>query len=121
MANSQKCATGTEANADALLAIVVKALAYPQIGTHVGGGIHVTMPPTWDGTGPCPPGWTKQPVAVWVQTVNAAAVPVSDALAALLQGAPAQARLSGTEKTTLSAAIAARAIVDLEAGVYVPK
>lgn len=45
-------ATTTEANQD-------KLLGYPLAGLHVGGGRHVSMPPTWDGNGAVPIGWTS--------------------------------------------------------------
>lgn len=121
MANIQKCAQGVEATNDALSAIVSKALAYPKPGAHVGGGIHVNMPATWDGQGATPIGWTKQPVANWVASPVDSAVPISDALAAQLQAGPAQALLSGAEQATLAAALLARTSIDLEAGNYLQK
>jgi hypothetical protein len=45
-------AQGTEQNQD-------KLLGYPLAGVHVGGGRHVPMPPTWDGNGAVPIGWTS--------------------------------------------------------------
>lgn len=48
----------TEADARATQAAQDKLLGYPARGTHVGAGVHVPMPDTWDGTGDCPPGWT---------------------------------------------------------------
>ncbi len=121
MANVQKCAQGLEATNDALNAIVNKALGYPKIGTRLGGGIHVPMPPTWDGQGATPPGWTKQVVANYVASALDSALPLPDALVAQLQAGPAQALLSAAEQLTLATAIAARVTVDLDAGGRVPK
>lgn len=98
---------------DAARAIIDKALGYPKPGEQRGGGIHVPMPPTWDGTGPTPPGWTKNATAVWVASATDAALPLSDAVAAELQKPEAQARLAPAERTALSVAIAGRADVEL--------
>lgn len=97
-----------------LRAIVDKALGYPRKGTHVGGGRHVTMPATWDGTGATPPGWAKSAADVWVASASDAVLPLPDDVVAELQAAPAQARLSAAEKTTLSSAIAGRSSVVLD-------
>lgn len=121
MANSQKCVQATEAGNDALNAIVNKALGYPRRGTRAGGGIHVDAPPTWDGQGACPSGWTKQAVANYVASPADAALPLPDTLVTELQKGPAQALLSGAEQTTLAVAIAGRVTVDLDAGGRVPK
>lgn len=120
MANNQKCVAATEASNDALLVIVNKALAYPLMGTHVGGGRHVTNP-TWDKYGDTPVGWTKQRVANWVLNSSTSQLPISDALATELQLPASQARLTAGEITTLNAAIAARALFDLQSAAYVPK
>lgn len=109
-----KSATGTEAEMDSVLVIIDKALGFPKPGQHVGGGIHVPMPQTWDGQGATPPGWTKSVSAVWVASATDAAIPLSDTLAADLQGAPAQARLTGQERATLATAIAGRSQVELD-------
>ncbi|HET7088704.1 MAG TPA: hypothetical protein VFL17_08655, partial [Anaerolineae bacterium] len=85
MANVLKCVLATEASNDSLLVIMNKALMYPKIGTHVGGGLHVVMPPAYDGLGACPPGWTKQAADNWVNTAIDAALPMSDELATELQ------------------------------------
>ncbi len=118
---AEKCRVGAEIEADALNAIVSKALGLPKAGTHVGRGPHVTMPQTWDGQGKAPPGWTKQQEQVWVASASDAVLPIPDTLAAQLQTAPVRARLSGAEIVQLDAAIAARVMVDLEVGSYVPK
>lgn len=121
MANVQKSASGTEANMDALGLIVSKALGYPIVGTHVGGGLHVSMPATWDGQGACPPGWTKVAVSTWVASASSAALPISDAMATQLQSAPALSRLTPGEQGQLTAALSGRGNVDLEAGAFTPK
>lgn len=44
---------------EAIATILDKAHQLPRVGTHVGGGAHVNMPATWNGTGPVPVGWTS--------------------------------------------------------------
>lgn len=114
MSRPIKSASGTEAQMDALRATIDKALAYPLRGTQVGGGVHVAMPPAWDGTGPTPPGWTKSASVPWVTDANSAVLPLPDDLAAQLQSAPAQARLSAAERAQVTAAISSRAEVVLD-------
>lgn len=120
MASVQKCALGLESVNDALSSIVNKALGYPRKGAHVGGGIHVPMPESWDGQGVCPPGWTKQASSNWVASALDSALPLPDVLANELQLPSNLSRISALEQATLLAALAARTNVDLEAG-YVPK
>jgi hypothetical protein len=121
MANIRKCFAGSEAASDALAAILNLAMVYPKKGTHVGGGNHCSMPETWDGNGPTPPGWSKNYRAVYVASTVSAAIPISDADAAELQHPAVLARLTAQQQTTLANAIAARANVDLEAGAFLPK
>lgn len=122
MANVQKVATGTEAVNDVLNGLISKCLGYPQPGAYVGGGPTTAVrPPTWDGQGATPWGWTKQPTAVWVASALSAAVPVTDALAGQIASGPAQALLSGAEQAIVNAAMAARTNIDLEAGNFSPK
>lgn len=121
MANTQKCVAGTAASNDALLVVVNKALACPFVGTHVGGGRHVSMPATWDKYGDTPPGWTKQRVANYVLNSSTSQLPISDALVTELLLPASQARLSAGEISTLNTAIAARANFDTSTVNYVPK
>lgn len=117
----QKCAQGTELTNDALLAILGKALALPRKGTHVGSGLHVTMPDNWNGSGETPPGWTKRASTNWVISALSSALPISDSMATELQKPESLALLSAAEQTTLVTAIAARVNVDIEIGGYLPK
>src|SRR5688500_8564277 len=117
----QKCTPGNEPQSDALVALLNKALAYPSPGVQVGAGKHVVMPATWNGTGKTPLGWTKTAAPVWVKDSGTAWVPIPDTLAATLQGAPAQARLTPGEQGTLMGAIAARVAIDPEAQGASPK
>lgn len=121
MTNIQKCWTGTEADCDALVAIIQKALAYPLVGTPIGAGSNATIPPTWNGLGITPTGWTRQRVANWVVSAATARVPISDALATELNLPANQARLTAGEQSTLATALAARANVTLSSGGHVPK
>lgn len=119
MANIQRCQQGTEAACRTTNALVSKALVYPQVGSHVGGGLHVNMPPTWDGQGATPPGWTKQAVSVYLVDALTAALPLPDDLVALVNAAPAQARLTGLERAAFATTVLGRALVDLDA--YLPE
>lgn len=110
----QRSVVGTEAACDEVVVLANKALGFPAKGRHVGGGRHVDMPDTWDGTGPTPPGWTKTVTAVYVSSPTDAAVPVSDTLAAALQDAKAQAKLTGQERAALATALAGRTSVELD-------
>jgi len=114
------CATGTAVAMNTLSGICSKAFGLPKIGTHIGVGAHVSMPPTWDGSGATPPGWTKNFSPLWTQTALVAAVIIEDTDAAILQLPANLARLTAPEAATLNAAIAARSLIDLDAGGYVP-
>lgn len=116
---TQRCARGTEANNDALVAIMGKALGLPRRGTYSGGA--VVIQETWDGTGPTPLGWTSHASTNLVASAQSSAVPIPDDMAAQLQQASALDRLSGPERGALLAAIAARLDTDTETGGYVPK
>jgi lysophospholipase L1-like esterase len=109
---SQKCVADTEAACDGLLSLCNKALALPAIGTHIGGGRHATMPTTWNGVGPTPPGWTRSASRIWYKQNATCYLPLSDALVTRLQADPAQARLTGPEQTALASAIASRTTID---------
>jgi len=115
MANVQKSVPGTALASSNLVGIITKCLGgYPRIGTHSGLGGHVNMPPTWDGSGQLAPGWTKVPQVFWSATALDAQVPIDDAMAAQLQIPANQARLTAPELATLTAALAARVLVDLD-------
>lgn len=118
---TQRCAAGTEAASDALRAIINKALQFPRVGTHVGGGIHVTMPASWDGQGATPPGWTKHVASEYVVNASTAWVAIPDDTAALLSAPEAAGRLTGPELAALVQAINERANVDPEAQGGSPK
>jgi hypothetical protein len=105
---------GTEAECDDIVALVDKALEYPKRGTHRGGGRHVSMPTSWNGSGATPPGWAKRHVQNWVTSASDAAVPLSDADVALLNAPEAQARLTVAERSRLAAKMNARNNVEIE-------
>lgn len=51
---------GPNTNArNAIAGLLDRAWLQPLRGAHIGGGVHVPMPETWDGNGPVPPGWTS--------------------------------------------------------------
>jgi hypothetical protein len=108
MSKPIKVATGTEAQMVALQATIDKALGYPRKGTSIGTIVRLNVPETWDGTGPTPPGWTRTATIPWVNSATDAVLPLPDDLAAELQTAPAQARLSAAERTAVSGAISSR-------------
>lgn len=56
--------SGTKTDCEELARILDKADGGPKLGVHVGGGVHVEMPATWDGTGEVPPGWTSHKASV---------------------------------------------------------
>lgn len=98
-------AAATEANQD-------KLLGYPLAGVHVGGGRHVDMPPTWDGSGAVPIGWTSYKGSSRQHpTLAQFATPVDDECAAAM-GNGRRARLNAGEQTKMSADLVA-AIVSL--------
>lgn len=84
-----------------------KLLGYPLRGTRIGGGVHVTMPETWDGTGACPPGWSSHVASVRQHPVNQEfAVPVNaECVPALANGR--RTRLTAQEQTKMAADVAA--------------
>ena len=84
-----------------------KLLAYPQKGARAGGGIHVPMPDTWDGTGAVPPGWSSHTASVRQHPVNTEfAVPVNaECVPALANGR--RVRLTAQEQTKMAADVAA--------------
>lgn len=115
MSKPIKSAAGTEAEMSALQVVIDKALGFPRKGTHVGGrGVYVNMPDTWDGTGPTPPGWAASATVPWVATPLDAVLPLPDDIAAELQAVPVQARLSASERLSISSAIASRPAVVLD-------
>lgn len=48
----------SQVNADDLIAARNLLYPAPVIGVHIGGGVHVPMPDSWDGVGPVPVGWS---------------------------------------------------------------
>jgi hypothetical protein len=108
MSRPIKTAAGTEAQMLALQATIDKALGYPRKGVSIGTILRLDVPDTWDGTGPTPLGWTKSATIPWVNSAADAVLPLPDDLAAELQVAPAQARLTGLERAAVSGAISSR-------------
>lgn len=103
---------GNKSECDMLQAIINKALNCPRIGAHVGGGLHVLMPDTWDGVGACPLGWTKDAVLVLNGSTDSLVVLPDNAVADLAKPA-AQAKLTPVEKTAVTNAVASRVEKDL--------
>lgn len=96
--------TGTLANCQALNALQNKLQGLPLPGVHVGGGVHVDMPKTWDGTGPTPPGWTAYgESSTKLVSVNS----YTAELDARTQDAQSVATLSPPDQASLSAVLAA--------------
>jgi hypothetical protein len=81
-----------------------KLLGYPAKGVHVGGGIHVPMPATWDGTGKPPMGWTSyRTSSIKHPTLSQWATPLDAKVSTALAG-PDASKLTAAEKTKLAAA-----------------
>lgn len=100
-----KCLLGTDAALSPVATAVNAALGYPKKGSHIGGGIHVNMPPTWDGTGPTPPGWTSKHQALFENGLADACYPLDDAtVAAVAASATAQA----ADKSLVASVVASR-------------
>jgi hypothetical protein len=89
-----------------------KLLAYPKRGTHVGGGLHVPMPASWDGIGAVPIGWTSYRGASRRHpTLTTWSTPIeTDASAAMQNGR--RLRLNASEQAKMAADLAA-AVVSL--------
>jgi hypothetical protein len=100
-----KVVATTEASADTLSATVDLIYGWPQPGVRVVGGGHVTMPPTWNGQGATPPGWTKRQDDVWLKSVSDAWYPMPDNVVAL---AATSGNLSGPQKASIASAGAGR-------------
>lgn len=96
--------TGTLTNCQQLNAVQNKLQGLPLKGVHFGGGVHVAMPDTWDGTGAIPPGWTAYGQGSMVQTAPTTYVAELDART---QDSTVVATLSTADKTTLTTVLAA--------------
>ncbi len=104
-----KIFSGTVDECEALAATVDRALGYPKRATQqIGGGRHVQIPATWDGTGQCPPGWAATHEAVWPDGSGNAVYRLDDAALAAVQ---ADARLDANERALISSASARRSDV----------
>jgi hypothetical protein len=114
MSRPTKIATGTEAQMTALQATIDKALGYPRRGINIGDSPFApVIPETWDGTGDVPVGWTETATSPWLDGATAV-LPLPDDLAAELQAAPAQARISPAERAAIIAAISSRSSAVLD-------
>lgn len=84
-----------------------KLLGYPVAGVHVGGGRHVDMPASWDGSGAVPPGWTSYKGSSRQHpTLSQWATPLDpDAPAAMGNGR--RSRLNVSEQAKMTADLAA--------------
>ncbi len=114
MANNQPCVQGSEANCEALVRVITKALGGHFVGTHVGDGRHVSMPGSWNGFGPVPPGWTSRHATTFFSSVSTCQVHIPAAMETELAAAPAQARLTPADRDVLNDSLAAIAVVNLD-------
>jgi hypothetical protein len=81
-----------------------KLLSLPAKGVHIGGGIHVPMPDTWDGNGKPPMGWTSyRTSSIKHPTLAQWATPMDAKVSTALVG-PDASKLTAAEKTKLAAA-----------------
>lgn len=94
-------------DASAIEQVQDKLLGYPLAGVHFGGGVHVDMPVTWDGTGTAPPGWSSyRGSSKQHPTLLQFAIPI-DPDASNAMGNGRRARLSALEQTKMAADLAA--------------
>ncbi len=94
-----------------------KLLGLPLKGTRVGGGIHVPMPDSWNGSGAVPPGWTSYLGSTRKHPTNSQwATPIDPAAAAALSDARAS-RLTAGERTTLQSAVTGATALSVDWGV----
>lgn len=95
----------SQANAQALEQQLDKLLGLPLKGTHVGGGLHVDMPDTWNGSGKVPPGWSSYLGSSFKHpTLSQWATLLDPNLAAALLDSGKTSKLSGAELAALQAA-----------------
>jgi hypothetical protein len=87
-----------------------KLLSLPAKGVHVGRGIHVPMPASWDGNGKPPMGWTSYRTStIKHPTLSQWATPMDAKVSTALAG-PDASKLTAGEKTKLAAADAAAVV-----------
>lgn len=92
--------------------VISKMSGYPTPGAHAGGGRHVANPPSWDGTGKCPEGWTQHQNAVLANADAVTFAAVVDATAIADSANPVKlANISVAEQSTLTAGIAAAVLL----------
>lgn len=103
-----KINSGTEAACGNIQAAIDKAYGYPRKGVHVGGGIHVDMPDTWDGTGATPPGWSKHYAPVFSASASDAVLQIEDNV---VSDCAASVVLTPGEKTIVANAAVTRTTV----------
>jgi hypothetical protein len=98
---------GTRLEAEAVETIEDKLLGYPLAGVHVGGGRHVAMPATWDGSGAVPIGWTSYKGSSRQHpTLAQFATPIDPECPAAM-GNGRRARLNASEQAKMTADLAA--------------
>lgn len=112
----------TEANADALRAIVDQAYGFPSRPATMrdGSPLRSIVPLTWNGTGPTPFGWTKSQYEEYRVSASDCWVPLEDDAAARIASSGA---VSAGDKTTIANALPSRVDVPdpTEGGVRAPK
>lgn len=93
----------TEANADSLRAIIDQAYGFPSRPTTMRDGVTplpVSVPATWNGTGPTPPGWTKSQVDIFRASASDAWLQLGNVEMARV----AQSSLTGPQKASIASA-----------------
>ncbi len=115
---TELCMVGTEAELTQALAAVDKAMGFPSKGARAGRGHRRAVPDTWDGTGPCPPGWTATASRLLVKTANDAALPIGDFAAEL----PSKlAALTTAERAVVESKLSTAEPRDMKDSSYTPK
>jgi hypothetical protein len=98
--------TDLQEQLEELRVIFDTALDLPSRGTNIGGGMHVDAPATWDGTGDCPPGWTRTAAEAFDNGAGAYAMQVPPGLVGKLDTAKNNPRLSPQQRGKLISALA---------------
>ncbi len=98
--------TGTEAELDAIQALVDRAFGYPKRSTWTGSGRQFSPQASWDGIGATPVGWTSRYEAVWTLSSSDAVMRLEDAVVTFLLGGSSP--LNASEKAQIATKTNAR-------------
>ncbi len=101
-----KCIADTQANCEVIAILVEKGLGGAVRGVPVGAWtVPNPMPPSWDGTGATPPGWSRPRSPVYAQDASTAWLPMQDGE---FSAVASSGLLTGPEKATIASRNAGR-------------